>query len=862
MPMPAFLRRLRARIKYRHVSRDLAEELDTHRAMAEEAARAHGASSTEARHQAALALGNTTRAREDARAAWFPAILQDALKDAAYAARGMRRSPGFSLAAVVMLTIGIGLVAGSYTVFNGLFLRGWQVPDSGAVFRAAATRVEAPTSGSITDGFSYDAFTHLRDHAAEADYVAYQIDYVRVGATADGDPAYSAGMAVSAEFIETLDIPLYRGAGFSTAPKTSLPRAAISHRIWNRVLTADPNVLGRTVWINRQPATVVAVMAPGFDGLGERVLDVLVELDGPLSRYVERTQAPATACCITLAGRLRPESTRDGAQSELAALVSGYRETTNQPPLRVAIGGTAPGASLVGNPEILLALSLIGVGCLLVLLLTCANVGNLYLARCLRRRHEIAVRLSIGASRARVVRQMLAEGSVLAAIAGGGALLVTAAVPHLMDAIDDGQPLSMLAPDWRVAAFSAIAAMATALVVSLAPALQSTRVIWRGTTGTTSVRTGWLRGAVLAVQIAIATVLVLGATLVARGVQHSLITPPDFARNETVAVELTARADRSRDSGDATRIRNTLATLIRDGRLNVGLADRVPASNRASYSTATRQAGSEVNIRTSLVPLSASGADVLDLQLVSGRWASDDPQAFEAVVNETLARRLWADTSALGQTLELQFNSRRYQVVGVTRDAHLTGLDEVDAILHVAPLIGLPVLLARSAPETEPQIRTLMAAVDPTLTLTFTSLSDSIRSTLQGAMIGAAIAGGLGLVALVLAVVGIFGVFSYLVEERRREIGIRLALGASRRQVIAAMLTSTRWAVGAGLVGGFVLSLLVAFGLREFLFGLSPIDPPSYLTVSAILVVAAVVATAIPVRRALRVDPAVTLKTE
>jgi predicted permease len=774
----------------------------------------------------------------------------------------MRRSPGFSLAAITMLAIGIGLVAGFYTVFNGLFLRGWQLPDSDAVFRASASRVEAPASGSISDGYSYGAFTHLREHATEADYVAYQIDYVRVGATADGDTTYSAGMAVSAEFIETLAIPLYRGAGFSVAPETSLPRVALSYRIWNRVLGADPDVLGRRIWVQQQPAIVVAVLAPDFEGLGERFLDVMVELDGPLSRYVDRTQAPATACCVALAGRLRPESTHDGAQSELAGLISGYRETTNQPPLRVVIGGTAPGASLVGKPEVLLALSLIGVGCLLVLLLTCANVGNLYLARCLRRRHEIAVRLSIGASRARVVRQMLAEGSVLAAIPGGGALLVTAAVPRLMDAIDDGQPLSMFAPDWRVAAFSAIAAVVTALVVSLAPALQSTRVIWRGTTGTTSVRTGRLRGAVLAVQIAIATVLVLGATLVARGVQHSLITPPDFARNETVAVELVPPADRSLDSADAARIRNTLSTLIRDGRLNVGLADRVPASRQASYPTATRQAGSEVNIRTSLVPLSASGADVLDLQLVAGRWTFDDPQLREAVVNETLARRLWADTSALGQTLELQFNSRRYQVVGVARDAHLTGLDEVDAILHVAPMLGLPVLLARSAPETELRIRTLVDAVDPTLNLTFTSLSDSIRTTLEGAMIGAAIAGGLGIVALVLAVVGIFGVFSYLVEERRREIGIRLALGASRRQVIAAMVTSTRWAVGAGVVGGFGLSLLAALGLREFLFGLSPIDPPSYLTVSAILVVAAVVATAIPVRRALRVNPAVTLKTE
>jgi predicted permease len=782
-------------------------------------------------------------------------------QDARYALRQMRRAPGFSAAAVLMLAIGLGLVAGAYTVVNGIFVRGWDVPDSASVFRARGTVAGAPEGGRIRDGFSLAAFRHFREHARSADYVAYLIQYFSLQRERDAPRVHSAGLFVSDTFLDVLRIPLQIGSGFRSA--AGGVRIIISDRVWKRTFAGDPRIVGRAVWLSGVPVTIVAVTAPGFESLAERPVDLMVEMSGAARWRHSPGEAAADeeACCIILAGRRRAGWSMTQVREELALLTAQHRRSRGQPPLSVDVRGTAPGVP--DDRGAALVFGLLGSAVTLVWALTCANVGNLFLARSLRRDREIAVRLALGASRGRLVRQLIAEGLVLAAIAGCAAFACTAGVPLVMERIDG--TAAMFAPDWIVAAVAALGTVVTCLLVALAPALQATRIAWKSSSVTSTARTGRLREVVLAVQIAVAAVLVLSATLIARGVAQAADARGDFALRTTTAVTFRLPADASADRARRESVRAALfaAASRSDGRF--APVDHHPASDRAGSQTAVRAADSRVEFRTKLLPLSRAAFTILEVPIAEGRFHSDNPAVTEAVINQTLARRIFPD-GALGRTVVLDYDDRTYTIVGVTRDAHLTALGAVEPLIHTAPRglgMGCCVfMVARSAADLRESVAALAKNVDPSLTVTTTPLSESVQSTLDDARMGAAVAAGLGAVALFLAVIGVFGVFSYLIEERRREIGVRLALGATKRQIRIALVQACRRPVIGGTLGGLALSVLAGALLQRFLFGLSALDPPSYLIVAAVLLSAAIAATAVPVRRALRVDPAVALRAE
>jgi hypothetical protein len=262
------------------------------------------------------------------------------------------------------------------------------------------------------------------------------------------------------------------------------------------------------------------------------------------------------------------------------------------------------------------------------------------------------------------------------------------------------------------------------------------------------------------------------------------------------------------------------------------------------------------------VPVAEAAPQILGLRLASGRWPSTDPAALEAVVNRTLAEQMWSGGDALGKSVAIGFaGDRVFTVVGVAADAHLTAFDRVEPILHIAPF-ALPVLVARTTRNVDAQLKRLVRSVDPELIVRVVPLSQPFEETLRQARVGATVAAGLGAIAIALAIVGIFSVFAYLVEERRQEIGVRLALGASRKHVGMAIFHATRTAVGGGLLVGLGLAVGAGIALRGFLFGLSPVDPVSYAIVALVLIASAAVATVIPVRRAVRIAPVTALRAE
>jgi putative ABC transport system permease protein len=415
--------------------------------------------------------------------------------------------------------------------------------------------------------------------------------------------------------------------------------------------------------------------------------------------------------------------------------------------------------------------------------------------------------------------------------------------------------------DWRVAAFTAAATVVVCLLVALAPALQASRPL----ASTAAAPAGRWRQWVLTVQIAVASVLVLSALLIARGIGQASSGRADFALHSTSAITMRLPQEVADDRLRRRQIRAAVESALAQSDLRFGYAELVPVSELSALRTSIRPQDNAAEFRIDLQPLSARALDVLDVPLAAGRFHRDDPAAGEAVVNETLARRIWPGGNAVGSRALLNFDNRAYTIVGVVRDAHLTSLADIPPLLHIPPSTSvrpLPILLAPSSPDLRPRLTAMLSAVDPSISVSVTPLSESVLETLRTARLGATLAGGLGIIALLLAAIGVFGVFSYLVEDRRREIGIRVALGATRQQVRRAILRVCRAPVIAGVIAGLVLSAIAGAMLRGFLFGLSPLDPVSYGGVALTLLAAAMAATRVPVRRALRVDPAVTLRSE
>lgn len=868
------MRRLRAAL-VRFVSlfrrerweQELAAEMESHLQLHTDDNIRAGMSPDEARRQAIIALGGIEQAKEQYRARRGLPSVEAFLRDVRLASRTLRKQPAFTTAAWSMLALGLALTAGAYTVFNGLYLRGWDVPDSAKVVRVEASRRVPPRAGVVFDGLSLGAYRHINANATSGEYVAYWFDNMRVRSGRAAAPVAVRAIVVSDNFVSGLRIPLQAGAPPQAAPDAA-PAVLVADRTWRRLFGDARASAGGSIWVNDAPAAIAGVTAPGFGGLGGSAVEMIVPLSivrqlNPDEDTLEKFDE--SRCCVRVAGRLRDGRTRDAARAELEILAAQYRQSVGQPELSIRLTGTTQAETLGDQGSLAGVLALVSAGILVVFVVACTNVGNLFLARSLSRRGEIAVRLSLGATRARIVQQLVVEGLVLAVMAGAAAFLVTMAIPALFRLIEEEEALlALLRPDWRVAVFTSLFVVLTCVIVSLAPALHTSRIAWRSAGAGVPPAKGRLRRGILAVQVAAATVLVLSATLLARGVERALATPPDFALHTTTAAIVEPPPGRPWDAVAAQQFQAALTAAARESTVPIGLTGLDPfgSNGLGVFYSRLRAPRAEALFGAYVVPVAAAAPEVLGLRLASGRWPSSDPAALEAVVNRTLAKTMWPGGDALGRMVAVGVaNDRVYTIVGIAEDAYLTAFDRVEPVIHIAPLM-LPVLVARTTGDVAARLRQLVASIEPDAAVSIVPLSQPFEQTLRQARAGVSVASGLAGVAIVLAIAGIFSVFAYLVEERRREIGVRLALGASKMHVGLAMFQATRSALAGGLVVGLALAVAAGIMLRGFLFGLSPLDPVSYVIVAIVLTAAALVATAIPVRRAVRIAPATALHAE
>jgi macrolide transport system ATP-binding/permease protein len=878
MNVKGFWRRLRARLRYRRFDADLNEELAFHQAMKRDAlARdSEGLDPADLASRTAREMGNVTLAREASRAVWIAPWIDSVRQDLAYAARSLRRQPSFTIAALTALVLALGLNTSMFTVFNAVGIRPWPVADPGRVVVVFDQR----PNGRISSGFSFAEIRYFRDHARTFSGLVTFRDNYQAQIGDDDATSTRAGMAlISGNLFDVMGIPAIVGRTFRqdedlyTAPQTV---AMLGHAFWQDHYGADPGVIGRTLRVNGVTFTIVGVVASGYNSVQLTNRPVAVWLPMAAMPLVSNDPAAARAelasatnCCSPLAGRLAAGATREQARLELDLLSRDFRTAFRQDVSHPVIRGTQLMAMQRDN-SFTIVFALMFAATMLVLLLACANVGNLFIARAVARQREIAIRLSLGASRIRVIRQLLTESLLLSAVAGAIGIALASVVPGviLRSALGaNGFVAAMATPDWRLIVFTAAICVSSCLLFGLAPAIRGTRISASSLTGGRATAPGFsLRGVLLAVQITISLILLVGATLLARSVRHLSTLDPGFTI-DTVTVASIQMPAFGYDKPRLAAFTRDLAAALHDrpDLQPAALTALTPLGNGRAFTGIRLPGESDKQSRTTeTYRVSPEYFDVLDIPLIGGRgFVPQDDGRDVAIINQTMARELWPNENPIGKKF---LAKNPIEVIGIARDAHTGDLSRVDAMFYM-PLAAdfVPRVIIKQRPATAgvdiaSALRTVVQRLDPRAEVTTEPLRVSYDRWLNTTRFGVRLASGIAVLALVLAAIGVFGVFAYLVQERTREIGLRMAIGAQPHQVVAFVFRSTAWATLGGLVVGVIGSFASSRLLAGQLYGISPFDPIAYGLAGAILSLAAGIATYIPAKRATRIDPITALR--
>ena len=872
--MPPWIRRRRARCRYRHFQDDVAQEIEAHRAMTQSALERSGAATESARAQAARTLGNATLMREDARAVWIAPWLESLWQDVRYAARSARRRPGFSAAVILILALGSGLVATVFSLAYGAFLRPWPIPDPNSV---VVLHSRPATANGDFPAISIAEFMYLDGRARSFQQMAFVDRGTQTPTMYHGaEVGQLRPLHVSRGYLDLIRSRFVAGRGFTADEHDYVQPKAVAvlgRNAWRRIFGADPSVVGETIQLGKQTFTIVGVASTAsFVDVFSYDFDVAIPLAAQAlggtaderSRFTDPKQRRPTT---TIAGRLASGVTVAQALAELTTLSGQFRDAPQLPPIHVRHVTTRRVSLPSGRAE-WPATKVAFLGLLLMHLLACANAGNLLLARGMTRQRELAIRQALGAGRRRIVRQLLVETVAFCVVAGVLTLVIVWLVPpliaHPLPIFDAGE--YTVGPP--VLAFCLALTVLTALATGLAPAIRSTGA-WFGIGSSTTQgpppRALKLRRALLAAQVAFATALLVGAGLLGRAVEHASATDPGFPIHEIAVIELKP----PRVSGKLLRPfrRDLERALAAPGLPPIGFITEAPLSARIGTVVGPVRLMDEPSGKARILrrmDVSENYFEAMGIRLVAGRGPSASE---EAVVSVGAARQLWpGGENPLGQQLRHGWMGNEFEiltVVGVAPDvATISTVDREASLYKAADGWGLNLLVRDLTPAAVERVRAAATALLPGTTVTSHPLSDHIRESLAASITSSRVAWGISALGLLLATIGAFGVFAYAVEERKREIGIRMALGARRADVIGTVWTMAQRALLIGLALGLAMAVGAAQLLRRFLFGLSPFDPMAYLQIAVVLTIAAVLATWIPARRAARVDPAVTLRTD
>jgi len=810
------------------------------------------------------------------------------IQDLTYATRLLRRSPGAVTIAVGGLGIAIGVSASVFTFLNAVAFR-----STGVIEPSSVVQVMRAYPNGIGDAWTYGDYVQLRESARTIRLEASLRDGARVSQTADRDGARSTSLTfVTGGYLSALSNRLFLGRmlmPFDDSPGAA-PVAVLSHAWWSRRLGADPAVVGRPLWVNGTPFTVVGIAERGFTGTMDTPPAMwlpgatfhVVSGGSPLDR--------ASSTTVGVLGRVAAGVSMAQAEAELSSIarqLSPQRESSGPESSMTRSGDRAqafdeelvgvrfqPLASLGGKGRAQVAIVLVTVTTAigLVLLLACVNVANLLLASAISREREIGVRLAIGASRGRLVRQLLTE-SLSLGLAGAvvGLLVMVWLVPILATIVRAPDSLD-LAPDPGVLLFLAVTAILSAIGAGLAPARHASRgdlaSPLRGAAARadgTGGRPTRLRSALIGVQAGASVLLLIMAALLTRGTMRAARVEVGFDAARLLVV--TPAFGRGGSEAQARSYWSAARDLVQavPGVEGASLASYPPFAG-ANEVTIFRRAGSRYTIFHNQTD--STYFRTIGLRTIRGRTFTDEEVATGAnvvVISETVARDFFPGENPIGQSLARVIADSRDSIIGVVSNGMTARLRELSSAAIYRPMGELRAakLVIRALDAPEPLVRAVRGAiepVDPRITVDVQSVTDRLQREIAEPRALALLARVLAGIALGLALVGIYGVTTFVVGQRTQEIGVRLALGATARDVLTLLLADSLRPIGVGLAAGVLAALLTGRVVAGLLFGVSPVDPIAFAGAVLVLLGTATVAVILPTRSAASVNPSSVLR--
>ena len=828
------------------------------------------------------------------------------LQDVRYGLRMLVKKPTFTIVAVLTLALGVGANTAIFSIVNAVLLRSLPFRDPDRLVRIYFNN---PGVGLRGVRFSVPEFDDLRTQTNVFEDVSV-IVYGPTNLTGARQPEHLEMMEASPNYFSMLGATpeLGRLFGHQDFALGFAPVVVISDALWRRSYGADPGVLGRSLRLDNDLYTIVGVLSPGFRNPGPTIPAVEVWITCGYSADPFPPPARSLRILPGAIGRLKPGLTVAQAQARLDAMAANLRRdfANDYPPQAKWTVEVVPlQQSLVGKVRPMLVVLMAAV--VLIVLVVSLNIGSLLLARASGRQQEMAVRAAMGASGGRMIRQMLTE-SLLLAFIGGIAGLTTAVITlkAVLRFVPANLPrLGEVNIDWRVLGFALLISLATGLLFGLAPAIHSSKAGLAGTMregsrgSGYSAKAGRMRDALMVSQLAFAVVLMIGAGLLLETLRDLLQQNPGFNPSQVV----TANIYLPNPNDPQLDPYHTLAQQIPFNRELLRRANAIPgvelaaitsnlpaadtinsdsaaygSTNHNSLAIEDRPTESSGDLSAEVIRISPDYFRVIQTPLVEGRFFTEDDENGKlpvAIIDEATARRYWwPDHDPVGRRLRIRLRFGQNPtnpwstVVGVVKNIKHDGLD-VDGVPHLyVPLnqfVGrtLSLALRTSLPSStlEPQIRGAIQSVDPGLPVfNVTSMDEVLDASLASRRFSANLVAGFAGGALLLASIGIYGLLAYMVGQRSREIGLRLALGAQRADVLRLVLGKGVVLAGLGIVAGVIFSASTASMMASLLYGVRPHDPAVFLMVPLLLLVVAIAASYIPAWRATKVDPIVALR--